>query len=70
MSASIVSSYLPPGYVNTLLSWKAFIPLGRLTYCAYLIHPMIIMYYMFTLRVPLYMTDTAIVSIHNVRKSN
>ncbi|XP_071156465.1 nose resistant to fluoxetine protein 6-like isoform X2 [Mytilus edulis] len=32
------------GYVNTILSWKAFIPLSRLTYCAYLIHP-IIMYY-------------------------
>ncbi|XP_076092954.1 nose resistant to fluoxetine protein 6-like isoform X1 [Mytilus galloprovincialis] len=32
------------GYVNTILSWKAFVPLSRLTYCAYLIHP-IIMYY-------------------------
>jgi len=32
-----------PGFVNSFLSWKAFIPLGRLTYCAYLVHP-IIMY--------------------------
>ncbi|XP_052091571.1 nose resistant to fluoxetine protein 6-like isoform X2 [Mytilus californianus] len=32
------------GFVNTILSWKAFVPLSRLTYCAYLIHP-IIMYY-------------------------
>jgi len=26
------------GIVNSILSWKAFGPLGRLTYCAYLIH--------------------------------
>ncbi|XP_013404902.2 nose resistant to fluoxetine protein 6 [Lingula anatina] len=31
------------GFVNRLMSWKAFVPLSRLTYCAYLIHP-IIMY--------------------------
>ncbi|KAJ8304385.1 hypothetical protein KUTeg_017968 [Tegillarca granosa] len=30
------------GYINTLLSWRAFIPLSRLTYCAYLVHPIII----------------------------
>uniref|UniRef100_A0A0P5TA70 Nose resistant to fluoxetine protein n=1 Tax=Daphnia magna TaxID=35525 RepID=A0A0P5TA70_9CRUS len=26
------------GFVNRLLSWKGFLPLGRLTYCVYLIH--------------------------------
>ncbi|XP_060069288.1 nose resistant to fluoxetine protein 6-like [Ylistrum balloti] len=26
------------GFVNTLLSWKAFVPLSRLSYAAYLIH--------------------------------
>ncbi len=26
------------GFVNRLLSWKGFLPLGRLTYCAYLVH--------------------------------
>lgn len=26
------------GVVNRILSWKGFIPLARLTYCAYLIH--------------------------------
>lgn len=26
------------GYVNNFLSWKIFIPLGRLTYVVYLIH--------------------------------
>merc|ERR1711884_483424 len=27
------------GVVNSFLSWKAWIPLSRLTYAAYLIHP-------------------------------
>ena len=26
------------GFVNRLLSWKGFLPLGRLTYCVFLIH--------------------------------
>jgi peptidoglycan/LPS O-acetylase OafA/YrhL len=28
----------PKGFVNRFLSWKGFLPLGRLTYCVYLIH--------------------------------
>ncbi|KAL3870699.1 hypothetical protein ACJMK2_038743 [Sinanodonta woodiana] len=32
------------GPVNTLLSWSPFVPLSRLTYCAYLVHPVIIIY--------------------------
>lgn len=32
------------GPVNGLLSWRFFIPLSRLTYCAYLIHPLIYHY--------------------------
>ncbi|XP_014662242.1 PREDICTED: nose resistant to fluoxetine protein 6-like, partial [Priapulus caudatus] len=38
------------GFVNTLLSWKALIPLSRLTYCAYLVHPVIIMTFYFSRR--------------------
>ncbi|XP_076347526.1 nose resistant to fluoxetine protein 6-like [Tachypleus tridentatus] len=34
------------GPVNALLSWKAFIPLGRLSYLSYLSHPLV-MYYNF-----------------------
>ncbi|KAK3088750.1 hypothetical protein FSP39_023299, partial [Pinctada imbricata] len=50
------------GFVNTLLSWKAFVPLSRLTYCGYLIHP-IIMYLIYQgLRQPYYLTDTALVT--------
>lgn len=33
------------GIINTFLSWKAFVPLGRLTYCAYLVHPIIMFYF-------------------------
>ncbi|XP_052816345.1 nose resistant to fluoxetine protein 6-like [Mya arenaria] len=29
------------GWINQLLSWRGFIPLSRLTYCAYLIHPLV-----------------------------
>jgi len=29
------------GPVNALLSWKGIIPLSRLTYCAYLVHPLV-----------------------------
>ncbi|XP_035206228.1 nose resistant to fluoxetine protein 6-like [Stegodyphus dumicola] len=29
------------GFVNKLLSWSPLIPMSRLTYCAYLIHPVI-----------------------------
>ena len=32
------------GLLNSFMSWKAFVPLSRLTYCGYLIHPLI-MYY-------------------------
>ncbi|XP_078666302.1 O-acyltransferase like protein-like [Branchiostoma floridae x Branchiostoma belcheri] len=31
------------GIINTILSWKAWIPLSRLTYCAYLVHPIVIL---------------------------
>ncbi|GAB1602635.1 nose resistant to fluoxetine protein 6-like [Argonauta hians] len=49
------------GYVNTLLSWKGFITLSRLTYCAYLTHPMVIYYFYFTLRYPIAPTQVTFV---------
>lgn len=30
------------GWVNTLLSWRPFVQLARLTYCTYLIHPIVV----------------------------
>ena len=31
--------------MNAFLSWKAFIPLSRLTYCTYLVHPLVIWWF-------------------------
>lgn len=45
------------GFVNTILSWKAIVPLSRLTYCAYLVHPIIMYTYYNSVRQPLYLTD-------------
>ncbi|XP_076114771.1 nose resistant to fluoxetine protein 6-like [Mytilus galloprovincialis] len=33
------------GFINTVLSWKMFIPFSRLTFCAYLLHPVVQFYY-------------------------
>lgn len=41
------------GIVNRILSYKFFIPLSRLTYTAYLIHPMIMTGYFTSLRAPI-----------------
>lgn len=38
------------GFVNSLLSWPAWIPLGRLTYGAYLAHPVLLSYTEFSVR--------------------
>ena len=49
------------GFVNSLLSWKGFIPLSRLSYCAYLVHPAVIYYSLLSQRQPIYMTDANMV---------
>jgi len=36
------------GPVNKFLSWKGFMPLSRLTYCSYLIHPLVIWWFIGT----------------------
>ncbi|XP_044739061.1 nose resistant to fluoxetine protein 6-like [Chrysoperla carnea] len=33
------------GIVNKVLSWRGFIPLGRLAYCAYLLNPFVVTFY-------------------------
>ncbi|KAL5011613.1 hypothetical protein ScPMuIL_010164 [Solemya velum] len=45
------------GFINTFLSWKVFVPLARLTYCAYLVHPCIIAYFSARQRTTTYYTD-------------
>ncbi|XP_014788954.2 nose resistant to fluoxetine protein 6 [Octopus bimaculoides] len=51
------------GFVNTILSWKALIPLSRLTYTAYLIHPIVLFFYFLSQMYPTYATQINIVSI-------
>ncbi|GBN86406.1 hypothetical protein AVEN_186751-1 [Araneus ventricosus] len=38
------------GVVNSILSWKAFIPLSRITYGAYLVHPIVMNTYFNSMR--------------------
>lgn len=51
-----------PGLVNTILSWKAFIPLSRLTYAVYLVHPLVLWFFFATTQVPTDFTITFYVS--------
>ncbi len=44
------------GYVNCFLSWKMFIPLGRLTYVVYLVHQNYLLVYHAYIRKPYYYT--------------
>ncbi|KAK7095326.1 nose resistant to fluoxetine protein 6-like [Littorina saxatilis] len=48
------------GFVNTILSWPALIPLSRLTYCIYLLHPIIIDLYLFNMNTVFYMDENSI----------
>ncbi|XP_033732782.1 nose resistant to fluoxetine protein 6-like [Pecten maximus] len=52
------------GFINTLLSWKAFVPLGRLTYCVYLVHPILLYYYTATTRQTIYVTNYTLIYIY------
>ncbi|XP_045192777.2 O-acyltransferase like protein-like [Mercenaria mercenaria] len=49
------------GWINELLSWSPFVPLGRLTYCAYLLHPFVMAYYYETSPKPVYFSDYGII---------
>lgn len=45
------------GYVADILSWKIWAPLGRLTYSAYLVHPIVIFTYYLRMLKPLHFSD-------------
>ena len=49
------------GPVNFVLSWKLWTPLGRLTFAAYLIHPLIIYAYQLPLMIPIHFTDITLI---------
>ena len=57
------------GFVNTLLSWKALVPLSRLTYSAYLIHIIVIYLDFMGLRQTFALTDLSLVSSRNEQMS-
>ena len=50
------------GFVNTILSWKGLIPLSRLTYCAYLVHPPVMYYFYYSKKRLIYWDDHEVVS--------
>ena len=52
------------GPVTLILSWNVWEPLGRLNYCAYLIHPILIQIYLFNLHNSLHYTDFVMVYIY------
>ncbi|XP_064616949.1 nose resistant to fluoxetine protein 6-like [Liolophura sinensis] len=45
------------GPVNDILSWRVWAPLGRLTYCAYLFHPLVLFCYYGNKRKTVHYTD-------------
>ncbi|KAK7495729.1 hypothetical protein BaRGS_00012949 [Batillaria attramentaria] len=51
------------GFVNTILSWPALVPLSRLTYCIYLLHFIVIETYMNNGQSLFYMNDVNIVML-------
>jgi hypothetical protein len=50
------------GPVDIILSWKLFLPLSRLTYCAYLSHYIILLVNIGSNRTPGYLSDYNVVS--------
>jgi len=42
------------GFINQFLSWNVFFPLSRITYCAYLVHEMVLYYLYATAKDPPY----------------
>ena len=49
----IYLSIIDGGLVNKILSWSLWVPLSRLTFAAYLIHPMLIIVYYHSLQKPM-----------------
>ncbi|XP_013776461.1 O-acyltransferase like protein-like [Limulus polyphemus] len=49
------------GFIDTLLSWRFWIPLSRLTYCAYLIHPLVMYWYYLSSKTTMYVTHPLMV---------
>ena len=50
--------------ISSFLSFPFFVPLSKLTYCAYLIHPLVINFYYRTLQEPLLYNGQGMLSIY------
>ena len=49
------------GPVNFILSWKLWAPLGRLTFAAYLVHPIVLISYQALIQTPIHFTDLTLI---------
>ncbi|XP_037964452.2 nose resistant to fluoxetine protein 6 [Plutella xylostella] len=52
------------GLVNSALSYRGLLPLSRLTYCAYLVHPTVMMYTTFLMDGPLHLENSMVLIIY------
>lgn len=52
------------GLINSALSYRGLLPLSRLTYCAYLVHPTIMMYISFLLDGPYHMQNSSMLALY------
>ncbi|WAR07238.1 NRF6-like protein [Mya arenaria] len=57
------------GWINDLLSWPGFIPLSRLTYCAYLIHPLVMITFHTSRRQLTYFTQFELAPMMGLEKA-
>lgn len=49
------------GHVNSILSWKGLVPLSRLSYAAYLVHPMMMILHVYSKHALFYLSDYDII---------
>ncbi|XP_013195317.2 nose resistant to fluoxetine protein 6-like [Amyelois transitella] len=52
------------GLINSFLSYRGLLPLSRLTYCAYLIHPTIMVYTSFHLDGPFHLQNSIVLIVY------
>ena len=62
---AIVKCNLVSGPVSDFLSWKGFVPLSRMTFMVYLIHPVLMVLTVYTRRSLIYINDFDMVRFYN-----
>jgi len=58
-----ICCFVCTGFINSLLSWSAFVPLSRLTYTAYLLHPLVMSFCYLNRDTLLYITGITMVML-------